>query len=108
MSVDALPDYAQEFSDQFERDLREAPRFSCDCCGHKTVLNVGYYEICPVCGWEDDRNGGARPEGAAADVHSGPNHVTLTQARKNFAEFGASTERRRDREGWLRPPRPGE
>ena len=78
---------------QQERAGVEAgPRYACECCGFKSLLSEGHYEICPVCRWEDDR-ADRRPEGI--DTHSGPNHLTLRQAQANFKVFGACDERRR-------------
>ena len=28
--------------------------FACPCCGEKTLKELGEYEICKVCDWEDD------------------------------------------------------
>lgn len=28
--------------------------FPCPCCGYLTSSEPGSYDICPVCGWEDD------------------------------------------------------
>jgi hypothetical protein len=39
------------------------------------------------------------------DAHSGPNRVSLNEARANFARFGASTERDK---AHARAPRPEE
>ena len=86
----------------FLADLRDAPRYHCDCCGYRTLLNRSYCEICPVCGWEDDSILGRPRE---LDEHSGPNHISLREARANFARFGASTPSRRDR---VRSPRADE
>ncbi len=32
----------------------EGDRYSCPCCLYKTLSEIGGYEICPVCFWEDD------------------------------------------------------
>lgn len=65
-------------------------RVACPCCGYLTLEDGADYEICAVCFWEDDGQG----EDEADEVRGGPNYdLSLTQARKNFAEFGA-TERR--------------
>jgi hypothetical protein len=75
---------------------------ACLCCGYLTLKGrPGSYSICPVCLWEDDyatyRDG--------PNALSGPNHVSLHQAQRNFADFGASSEKRRQR---ARPPLPHE
>jgi hypothetical protein len=51
---------------------------ACPCCAYRTLSTRGQYEICDLCGWEDDGN-------EALDVPSGPNHMTLGQAREHFA-----------------------
>jgi len=45
------------------------------------------FELCPVCFWEDD----GQDEHDADEVRGGPNGpLSLTQARANYAAFGAS------------------
>jgi hypothetical protein len=29
-------------------------RYTCQCCGYKTLDEIGGYDICPYCNWEDD------------------------------------------------------
>lgn len=58
--------------------------YQCPCCDYFSLSRRGEYDICRVCFWEDsgqdlDRLG----------EHSGPNHMTLREARGNFSEFGA-------------------
>lgn len=100
----ALPSAGRELSERLERELSEAPRYVCDCCGFKTLLNPGYYEICDVCGWEDDRDDSNRRRGGP-HAPSGPNRISLTQARANYRQFGAAKERSRP---FVRDPRPDE
>jgi cysteine-rich CPCC protein len=97
-----VPGWVYAFSERFVQELRDAPRHVCDCCGYRTLLNAGYNEICRVCGWEDDRADTGRIRGGP-DAPSGPNRISLTQARANFAEFGAAKERSRPH---VRRPRP--
>ena len=74
--------------------------FSCPCCGYKTLPGPSPTdEICEVCFWQDD----------FVDNHDtdvlGPNRVTLSEARANFARLGASDRL------WVeevRAPRPDE
>jgi len=61
---------------------------ACPCCRYRTLSERGGYDICPVCLWEDDGI-------EAPHALSGPNHMTLAEARKNFAAFGAVTRRER-------------
>lgn len=62
-------------------------RYPCPCCKNRTYPvppedDVGY--ICPVCFWEND------PFIRSEDEPSDQNHgMTLTEARQNYAAFGA-------------------
>jgi hypothetical protein len=93
-----IPAWVQELSDDYERELQESPRFVCDCCQYRTLLRKSYYDICQVCGWEDD-------DGIDPDQKSGPNRISLREARANFSGYGACDERARK---WVRDPRPEE
>ncbi|MFK7788302.1 MAG: CPCC family cysteine-rich protein [Phycisphaeraceae bacterium] len=63
-----------------------AEPYQCPCCHCYTLSERGIYSICSVCFWED--NGQDDPH--ADKVSGGPNGLlSLTQARKNYAEFGA-------------------
>jgi hypothetical protein len=55
---------------------------ACCCCGSKCLSRRGGFEVCPVCFWEDD---GTTDPG----VFSGPNHMTLGDARLNYERAGA-------------------
>jgi hypothetical protein len=69
-------------------DISHAPPRDCfcPCCHYKTLATRGGFEICPVCFWEDD---GQNDRDADA-VRGGPNSMlSLTQARRNFEDFGA-------------------
>jgi len=58
----------------------------CPCCRCLTLDSRGGFEICPVCFWEDD----GQDDDDADIVRGGPNRdLSLTQARKNYAAFGA-------------------
>ena len=98
------PAWVHELSERLLRELREASRYVCDCCGYKTLLNPGHYEICRVCCWEDDRCDNNRLLGGPG-APSGPNRISLAQARANFARLGAVEER--DLQS-VRDPRPEE
>lgn len=74
---------------------------TCFVCGHKTLEERCDWEICPVCGWEDDT---LLIDGV--DQRSPANKgKTISEAQANFMVFGASTEQRIDR---CRPPKPDE
>jgi hypothetical protein len=72
-------------------------RYACPCCGYRTLTEpTPSDEICHVCFWQDDL-----VDNLDTDV-TGPNRVTLSQARANFRRFGAHEQR------WVshvRPPR---
>jgi Cysteine-rich CPCC len=88
-SSEDTPLWVDEFSERFMQDLRAAALHICDCCGYRTLLNAGYYEICPVCGWEDDRCDNNRRHGGP-DAPSGPNRVSLTQAQSSRVSWCSS------------------
>lgn len=77
-------------------------RYPCPCCGHLTLAQppTGTYEICDVCFWEDDGI-----QFRDLDYEGGANRVSLSQARQNYREHGASE---RDFKSNVRPPRPEE
>ncbi|MBO3740922.1 hypothetical protein J5X75_25745 [Actinoplanes sp. NEAU-H7] len=64
--------------------------YTCPCCGYVTLSTRGHFEICAVCFWEDD----GQDDHDADEVYGGPNGaLSLTEARRNFAELGACDER---------------
>lgn len=73
-----------------EKEKKEGnlKKFKCPCCGYHTLEEVGVYEICPVCFWEDDPSQESEPE-----MGGGANELSLLECRKNFREFGACEER---------------
>jgi hypothetical protein len=80
---------------------RDDGPYACPCCGYVTLAERGGFEICPICFWEDD----GQDDADADVVLGGPNGLlSLTQARRNFATFGACDERCRD---FVRSPSPG-
>lgn len=60
--------------------------YRCPCCGNYTLDDPpnGNYEICPVCYWED-----APLASKNMDEECACNGVSLNQARRNYAAFGA-------------------
>jgi hypothetical protein len=69
------------------RWFRSRRLLDCPCCGFPTLGARRQYEICPVCGWEDD----GQDDADADVVMGGPNgQLSLTAARANFAEYGYS------------------
>jgi hypothetical protein len=60
-------------------------KYKCPCCRHFTILEQGSFEICSVCGWEDDGQG----DNTADEVWGGPNgDYSLSEARENFKKYG--------------------
>ncbi|HEV8559602.1 MAG TPA: CPCC family cysteine-rich protein [Actinophytocola sp.] len=95
---------ATMFGERFVNVSRPAGNgpYACPCCGYLTLDARGGHEICPVCFWEDD----GQDDHDATAGRGGPNKdLSLTQARANFAAFGASAARRL---GHVRPPHDGE
>lgn len=54
-------------------------KHACPVCRHHTLSERGAYEICSVCGWEDDPAQAADP-----DFAGGANRQSLNAARKNW------------------------
>jgi hypothetical protein len=89
-----------------ESSVRRGPepgqRFACPCCGCLTLEERGGFDICLICFWEDD----GQDDRDATDVRGGPNGpLSLEQARRNYAAFGACDERSK---AHVRPPLPEE
>ncbi|MDO4285377.1 MAG: CPCC family cysteine-rich protein [Eubacteriales bacterium] len=59
------------------------PRLLCPCCGKHRFKEEGFYEICPVCGWEDDPLQRDEP-----DFEGGANDESLNQARARYLAKG--------------------
>ena len=58
---------------------------SCPCCGHRTLLERGGYDICGECGWEDD----GQDNHDSAEVRGGPNgNLSLDDARAAYVAGG--------------------
>ncbi len=66
--------------------LREG-RFQCPCCDYYALDGRGRHQVCPICCWEDDGQDLDR-----LDDVSPTNHITLREARDNFASFGAADQ----------------
>lgn len=56
-------------------------RTICPVCGKHHFEEEDFYEICPVCGWEDD--GIQRDD---PDYTGGANKMSLNQAKEAFAK----------------------
>jgi len=60
-------------------------KFTCICCGFRTLASRCDWDVCPICMWEDDVlwNGRADPSSPA---NGG---LRLSEAQRNFQEYGA-------------------
>ena len=58
--------------------------YTCACCGYKTLGEQppGTFEICHVCGWEDDNVQFHDP-----DFQGGANGISLRQAQYDFRDL---------------------
>lgn len=56
-------------------------KYRCPCCENFTLSEQppGTYEICPVCGWEDDA-----VQFYDMDYAGGANEISLNQAKKRY------------------------
>lgn len=63
-------------------------KFVCNCCGCAALDSADEYEVCPVCCWEKDKT-----QESDTEYRGGANAVSLNEARKTYAEFGACEER---------------
>ena len=59
----------------------------CPVCNFKAFIELGTWKACPVCAWVSDPMQEALP-----DEPIGSNSLSLAEARKNFAQFGAITQ----------------
>lgn len=63
--------------------------YPCPCCGHLVFEQPpGSDDICLICFWEDDASQLRFP-----NLEDATNIVSLSQAQKNYAAFGAIEER---------------
>lgn len=60
-------------------------KYTCPCCGFKTLNTEHEYSICSICFWEDDYF-----QFEDVDLQGGANNgISLRKAQMNFIEFGA-------------------
>ena len=67
---------------RFDVNSNEILKNTCPVCGYLTLDERVSFEICPICFWEDDGI-----DDYEKDFESGPNHMTLTEARNIFIEL---------------------
>lgn len=63
-------------------------KYTCSCCGYRTLADNGMGEICQVCYWEEDF-----VDANISFEYSSANQSTLYEAQKNFNKIGASQRR---------------
>lgn len=51
----------------------------CACCGSPSLSADSVFEICPICGWEDDEVQNDDP-----DFEGGANQMSLNQAKEAY------------------------
>jgi hypothetical protein len=68
---------------------KPADLLPCPACGYKTFTELGTWKTCPVCGWNSDPMQEAIPTEAI-----GSNGISLEEARRNFIQFGAITQKK--------------
>ncbi|WP_109583620.1 CPCC family cysteine-rich protein [Cupriavidus plantarum] len=61
-------------------------QYPCPCCGSLTLDELGVYEICIVCGWEDDPVQSSEPEYAG-----GANSCSLREAQLLWRNRGGES-----------------
>ena len=67
-------------------------KYPCPCCGFLVFRQQpGNHEKCPICLWEDDLAQLRFPL-----LPGSANHVSLLEAQRNYADFGAAERRYRD------------
>ena len=63
-----------------QKEKRMNKDWICPCCGKHYFSEEDSFEICPVCGWEDDKFQRHHP-----DFDGGANVMSLNQAREAYA-----------------------
>jgi hypothetical protein len=67
----------------FKRIFKKEKEYACPCCGALTLTSRDQFEICVLCGWEDD----GQDDCNADEVKGGPNgNLSLTEARSVFKQ----------------------
>lgn len=56
-------------------------KYACPCCGALSLDEKDDWDICSLCGWEDDTLQSKKP-----DLSGGANIMSLNEAKRNFKE----------------------
>lgn len=59
--------------------------YPCPCCGHTVFAEPAFWELCPICFWEDDPGQLRWPES-----RWGANGYSLIEGQRNYATIGVS------------------
>nr|WP_272942614.1 CPCC family cysteine-rich protein [Pseudomonas luteola] len=64
-------------------------KYTCPCCGYMTLDDParGTFDICELCGWEDDLVQNENP-----DYEGGANGICLREAQHEFLNKGVDVE----------------
>jgi len=90
------------FTNVTKPPAKDGSLYHCPFCGCRTLTERAGYELCPVCFWEDD----GQDSHNADEVRGGSNgSLSLTEARRNFRDFGACDRKALNH---VRKPRPNE
>jgi hypothetical protein len=54
-------------------------KYACPCCNEITIAELGDYEVCQICEWEDDPGQSQHP-----DDDLGANSISLNQYRAEW------------------------
>ena len=76
------------------KDTFMAQKKTCPCCQNKTLFIRITNDICPVCFWEDDNDKGILYN---PNTISEVNHISLTDAIRNYKEYNACEKEFQDR-----------
>ena len=79
-TIDFMDEEKQKQAASFAEKLLAVDR-TCPVCGNYSFEEKGAYEICPICGWEDDPVQRREP-----DFEGGANTLSLNEARRKYAE----------------------
>lgn len=78
LSTDQNMEEMKEIQEKQE-DLEQEETYMCPCCGEYAFSGENTFEICEVCGWENNRVQTEYP-----DFAGGANHMSLNEARESF------------------------
>jgi len=69
--------------------MERSVKYTCPCCGYKTFDEPakGTYDICDLCGWEDDLVQNEDP-----DYKGGANGISLREAQHSFLQEAEENE----------------